>query len=132
MTHKNDLENKVIILSRGAVGRLFSRRVFLKMAGLTALSAAAAGCAPSQPNPAAAFRKPDVEIMLRAQETEWELTPGKVIKTWTYNGAVPGEAIRVNEGDWVRVILKNDLREPTTIHFLTNYLTALLQTTTIV
>jgi len=55
--------------------------------------------------------------MLTAQETEWELAPGKVIKAWTYNGAVPGEAIRVCEGDRVRVILKNELPEPTTIHW---------------
>ena len=120
MSHKNDLENKVIISSRGAVGRLFSRRVFLKMAGLTALSTAAAGCAPSRTNGAAAAppsRRADVEVMLTAQETEWELAPGKVIKAWTYNGTVPGEAIRVHEGDRVRVILKNELPEPTTIHW---------------
>lgn len=120
MSHKNDLKNDIVISPGRAVGRLFSRRIFLKMAGLTALSAAAAGCAPSQPSPAAAattFRKPDVEVMLTAQETEWELAPGKVIKAWTYNGAVPGEVIRVREGDRVRVILKNELPEPTTIHW---------------
>jgi FtsP/CotA-like multicopper oxidase with cupredoxin domain len=116
MTYKNNL----VISPRGTGNRPFSRRAFLRLAGLTALSAAVAGYAPFRSNPAAsasAFRKPDVEVILTAQKTEWELAPGKVIKAWTYNGAVPGEAIRVREGDQVRVILKNDLPEPTTIHW---------------
>ncbi len=50
-------------------------------------------------------------------ETAWELAPGKLIKAWTYNGTVPGETIRVPEGTRVRVTLKNDLPEPTTIHW---------------
>ncbi|MBK8050265.1 MAG: multicopper oxidase domain-containing protein [Anaerolineales bacterium] len=36
---------------------------------------------------------------------------------WTYNGSVPGPMIRVTEGDKVRVVLKNELPEPTTIHW---------------
>jgi len=95
-----------------------SRRSFIKLASLTALSTVA-GCAVRSPNPTAAstFGTPDVEIALTAQEVEWELAPGKVIKAWTYNGKLPGETIRVREGDRVRVTLKNDLPEPTTIHW---------------
>ena len=75
-----------------------SRRSFIKLASLTALSTVA-GCAVRSPNPTAAstFGTPDVEIALTAQEVEWELAPGKVIKAWTYNGKLPGETIRVRE-----------------------------------
>ncbi len=96
-----------------------SRRAFIKLAGLTALSTAA-GCASPSPQPAASstpFGVPDVEIALAARAVEWELAPGKVITAWTYNGKLPGEAIRVHEGERVRVILRNDLPEPTTIHW---------------
>ncbi len=95
-----------------------TRRNFLKLTGLTAL-AAASGCRPSRQlrlTPTL-FGKPDVEIALTAQTVQWELAPGKVITAWTYNGSVPGETIRVREGDRVRVIVKNDLPEPTTIHW---------------
>lgn len=36
---------------------------------------------------------------------------------WTYNGQIPGPEIRVREGEIIRVILKNDLPEGTTIHW---------------
>jgi uncharacterized cupredoxin-like copper-binding protein len=47
----------------------------------------------------------------------WEVEPGKVVDAWTYNGTVPGPTIRVNPGDKVKVVLKNELPESTTIHF---------------
>lgn len=54
---------------------------------------------------------------LTARETEWEITPGVRRKAYAYNGQVPGPTIRVTEGDRVRVILKNELSESTTVHF---------------
>ena len=36
---------------------------------------------------------------------------------WGYNGSVPGPTIEVTEGDRIRVILKNELPEPTSIHW---------------
>ena len=36
---------------------------------------------------------------------------------WGYNGSVPGPTIEVREGDRIRVILKNELPEPTSIHW---------------
>lgn len=36
---------------------------------------------------------------------------------WGYNGQMPGPTIEVNEGDRIRVILKNELPEPTSIHW---------------
>ncbi len=40
-----------------------------------------------------------------------------VVPAYSYNGQVPGPLIRVTEGDKVRVVLKNELPEPTTIHW---------------
>jgi FtsP/CotA-like multicopper oxidase with cupredoxin domain len=55
--------------------------------------------------------------MLIARETAWELAPGKVIRAWSYNGQVPGPEIRLREGERVRIVLKNNLPEPTTVHW---------------
>ena len=54
---------------------------------------------------------------LTARELDWETEPGKTVKAWAYNGQVPGPQIRVREGDRVRVILKNELPESTSIHY---------------
>lgn len=57
------------------------------------------------------------EVQLVARPTQWELTPGKIVTAWGYNGQVPGPQIRVREGEQVRVVLTNELLEPTTIHW---------------
>ncbi|MBX3465467.1 MAG: multicopper oxidase domain-containing protein [Planctomycetes bacterium] len=36
---------------------------------------------------------------------------------WGYNGSVPGPTIEVTQGDRVRIVLKNELPEPTSIHW---------------
>ncbi len=54
---------------------------------------------------------------LAARQVEWEVTPGTRFTAFAYNGAVPGPTIRVAEGDRVRVILTNELKESTAIHF---------------
>ena len=57
------------------------------------------------------------EFNLNAKETKWTLSPEKTITAWTYNGTVPGETIRVKQGEVVKVNLKNDLGEPVSIHW---------------
>ncbi len=57
------------------------------------------------------------EFRLVAKESSWELFPGTRVQALTYNGQIPGPSIRVREGDFVRVILQNDLRVPTSLHF---------------
>ncbi|MCZ7528381.1 MAG: copper oxidase [Acidimicrobiia bacterium] len=60
----------------------------------------------------------DVKVFeLTARPVLWEILDGVTVVAWTYNGTVPGPMIRVTEGDRVRVILKNELPEPTTIHW---------------
>lgn len=41
----------------------------------------------------------------------------KEVKVWGYNGTMPGPTIEATEGDRVRIILKNELPEPTSIHW---------------
>ena len=57
------------------------------------------------------------EFELVAREAPWEIAPGVVVPAITYNGQVPGPLIRVTEGDTLRVTLKNELDQPTSIHW---------------
>jgi uncharacterized cupredoxin-like copper-binding protein len=54
---------------------------------------------------------------LTTEIVQWEVEPGKRVDAWTYNGTVPGPTMRVEPGDKVRVVLKNELPESTVIHF---------------
>jgi plastocyanin len=53
---------------------------------------------------------------LTASVIQWETEPGVVVEAYAYNQMVPGPQIHVQVGDHVRVILHNELPEPTTIH----------------
>ncbi|MBI4498058.1 MAG: multicopper oxidase domain-containing protein [Chloroflexi bacterium] len=57
------------------------------------------------------------EFQLTAQEAPWEIAPGVRVPAITYNGQVPGPLIRVTEGDTLRVTLKNELPQATSIHW---------------
>ncbi len=39
------------------------------------------------------------------------------IKGWGFNGSIPGPTIEAYEGDRIRIIVKNELPEPTSIHW---------------
>jgi FtsP/CotA-like multicopper oxidase with cupredoxin domain len=54
---------------------------------------------------------------LDAAPVRWEVKPGEVHDGYAYNGVIPGPIIRVNEGDRVRMLVKDDLPEPTTVHW---------------
>jgi FtsP/CotA-like multicopper oxidase with cupredoxin domain len=54
---------------------------------------------------------------LTASKIQWETEPGKKVEAWAYNGQVPGPQIRMREGDRVRVVLKNELEQSSSIHF---------------
>jgi len=54
---------------------------------------------------------------LTAAEMQWETAPEQIVSALAYNGQVPGPQIRVTEGDRVRVVLKNQLKQSTSIHF---------------
>ena len=57
------------------------------------------------------------EFHLVAEEFEHEFAPGCVAKCWGYNGSTPGPTIEAVEGDRVRILVTNRLKEPTTIHW---------------
>lgn len=45
------------------------------------------------------------------------LASGQVVTGWGYNGQVPGPEIRVKEGDRVRIVFRNELPVPTSVHW---------------
>ncbi len=57
------------------------------------------------------------QFEITAQIVDWEVAPGDVVKAWTYNGMVPGPAIRVDLGDRVEVIVNNELPMSTDVHW---------------
>lgn len=66
-----------------------------------------------------AFREEDgVKVFeLTTKVVQWPILDGVAVTAYTYNGTVPGPMIRVTEGDQVRIIVKNELDDPTTIHW---------------
>ena len=54
---------------------------------------------------------------LNAAIIDWEVSPGKTVKAWTYNGQVPGPWIRVEPGEKVKINLTNNLPISTDIHW---------------
>ena len=104
-----------------------NRRTLIQRAGLTSLTAgmltatgvqsltvldqvAAVESATANPPRTRTFE-------LRAQEFDWEISTGTLVRAWGYNGQVPGPELRVQENDEVRIRLQNDLSVPTTIHW---------------
>ncbi len=58
-----------------------------------------------------------VEYDLAASEFTWEIKPGKNITAWGFNQQVPGPVLRANKGDTLVVRVKNNLPEPTMVHW---------------
>lgn len=54
---------------------------------------------------------------LTARPVRWPILNGVMVTAWTYNGTVPGPMIRVTEGDQVRVVVRNELPDATSIHW---------------
>ncbi len=50
-------------------------------------------------------------------EGDWETSPGQIAQAMLYNGRVPGEYIRVTEGDKVRFLVTNNMTQSTAIHW---------------
>jgi len=54
---------------------------------------------------------------LTASPVRWNILDNVKVAACAYNGSVPGPMIRVTEGDKVRIVLKNELPEATSIHW---------------
>ena len=88
-----------------------SRRSFLAAAGAAAGMAAVPAWAVSSP--------PGRQFDLTASPGDTHLidSDGAKTKVWSYNGRVPGPEIRVRQGERLRVAVRNDLTEETTVHW---------------
>jgi nitrite reductase (NO-forming) len=64
---------------------------------------------------------PRKEFTLVAEEANLTISPGQVVKTWTYNGTVPGPTLRFTEGDNVTVHFINKTPLAHTIHMHGNH-----------
>ena len=58
-----------------------------------------------------------VEVNLTAAVTTLSLQPGVTSEVFAYNGHVPGPTLDVREGDHVIIHFRNNLPEPTTVHW---------------
>ena len=54
---------------------------------------------------------------LTASAFDWSISENQTIRAWGFNDTLPGPVIRANRGDKVVVRLKNELDEPTIIHW---------------
>jgi FtsP/CotA-like multicopper oxidase with cupredoxin domain len=50
-------------------------------------------------------------------EAKWRVTPDFEADAMLYNGRIPGEVIRVREGDKVKVMVTNNMTQSTAVHF---------------
>lgn len=123
-----------------------SRRDFLKLAGIGAGTVALSACgvipsAPSAPQPAVAVStptlpptpgSPSLSVDLTAARTTVPILPGAETPVWRYQATVRegatealqvleksylGPIFRVKRGDRIQVKLKNELPDPTIIHW---------------
>jgi FtsP/CotA-like multicopper oxidase with cupredoxin domain len=54
---------------------------------------------------------------LTTKAVRWEILPGLRVTAYTYNGTVPGPELRVPYGQRVRIVVRNELPDPTTVHW---------------
>ncbi len=107
----------------------FSRRRFLAIAGGGYASIVLAGCGKSA-GPVSSTRSAVAAAERRrrkpgASVTELTLTAapytldlaGTQVKTWAYNGAVPGPEVRLKAGEVLRARFVNDLPEEAVVHW---------------
>ena len=54
---------------------------------------------------------------LTAQNVQWEVSKGQFVDAMAFNAQIPGPQIDVSYGDDVRIVLQNQLDQPTVLHF---------------
>jgi multicopper oxidase len=96
---------------------MIDRRSFLALSAMGA-AAGIAGCTsraaqpPASPDAAAAA----VNVAFEPAETEIDLG-GVTVRTWAYDGQVPGREVRIRKGERLRADVKNKLPADTSIHW---------------
>lgn len=61
------------------------------------------------------------EFTIVAEDADLEIAPGKVVRAWTFNGTIPGPALRFIEGDDVTIHFINKTPLAHTMHFHGNH-----------
>jgi FtsP/CotA-like multicopper oxidase with cupredoxin domain len=92
-----------------------NRRRFLALAGAGIANTVAVSRAFAAQGTAIAGTLHESRRVARRAEVDFGPLGRRTI--WTYDGQFPGREIRVREGDRLRVIVQNELPEPTTIHW---------------
>ena len=59
----------------------------------------------------------EYDYVLTARPADVAFTPGTTTPVWTYNGEIPGPILRVRQHQPVRILVRNELPEPTTVHW---------------
>lgn len=54
---------------------------------------------------------------LTAAPVRWTILPGVTVDAYAYNGEIPGPRIHIRQGDRVRIHVRNELPEATTVHW---------------
>lgn len=54
---------------------------------------------------------------LTAQESEFEIVPGMMTKTWGFNGPYQGPTLYMRRGEEIDMTVHNELPEPTVVHW---------------
>ena len=67
----------------------------------------------TRPQPTGQVRSYDLVV----RKAPWELLDGLTVEAVTYNGTVPGPTIEATEGDTLKVTVKNELDQDTSIHW---------------
>lgn len=57
------------------------------------------------------------EFDLTASVVRWNILPDVPVLAYTFNEQVPGPRLALTQGDRVRITVRNDLPEPTTVHW---------------
>jgi multicopper oxidase len=57
------------------------------------------------------------ETTLNLAPSQFEIPARGVFEKWLYNGQFPGPEIRAKQGERLRIAVKNNLPEPTTVHW---------------
>ena len=56
-------------------------------------------------------------FQLTASEFDWKISDNKTIKAWGFNNTVPGPVLKAKKGDEIIIKVKNNLQQPTVVHW---------------
>ncbi len=56
-------------------------------------------------------------FQLTATEFDWRVSDTKKVKAWGFNNQVPGPELKARKGDTLVITVKNELQEPTVVHW---------------